>query len=378
MTQNNRQPPLFAEPATTVDAPVGQQGDIVYLDRPARSVLNPPESTGMPYWSLNPYVGCAFGCAYCYARYAHRYVREREDDSRARDGTSEAVPGDGGGAEGIAVSPPLETTMPPWLAFERRIYVKRGAAELLAAQLRRARLGRSPRTGRLLRGEALVIGTATDPYQPAERHFRVTRQVLETLAEYAGLRIVLITKSALVTRDIDLLIRIASRSRFTLHLSLITLDRDLARRIEPRAPTPEARVRAVRRLRDAGIDVGINMMPVLPGITDRPADLAALIARVADAGATHVNAGPLRPQAEARRRYLPFIESEFPHLAARYRATYTGHHHIGDRYRSGLTAVVRKLCDRSGIAYGGFDDDRRADARAPTMVSRDEQLEAAL
>jgi DNA repair photolyase len=378
VTQNNRQPALFAEPAAPLNTTVGRQGDIVYLGRDARSVLNAPESTGMPYWSLNPYVGCAFGCAYCYARYAHRYVREREEDLALREqvgGAESRHPSDDAGLE-TAGSP--TDAMPAWLAFERRIYVKQDAARLVSSDLRRGQTGRHAKTARLLRGEPLVIGTATDPYQPAERHFRVTRRVLEALAEYRGLRIVLITKSALVTRDIDVLTRLATRSRFTVHLSLITLDRDLARRIEPRAPTPEARLRALRRLRDGGIDVGINVMPVLPGLTDRPGDLAGLVAAVAAAGATHVNSGALRLQSEARRRYLPFIESEFPQLAARYHATYAHSQDVGQRYRAGLSRVVRKLCDRSGIRYGRFDEDRRSDTSNAQPGVTDEQLDVGL
>ena len=367
VTQDKQQPAFFTEDSDGGPSTIGLQGDIVYLERAARSVLNPPESTGMPYWSLNPYVGCAFGCAYCYARYAHRYVREREDtDNRSTGQVVRELPA-------VRYTDSVET-MPAWLAFERRIYVKQRAPDLVRATLSRARGGRN-RGNRLLGGEPLVIGTATDPYQPAERHFRITRGVLEALAEHVGLRLVIITKSALVTRDVDVLTRLATRSRVTIHLSLITLDRDLARRIEPRAPTPDARLRALGRLRAAGVDVGINVMPILPGITDRPEGLDALIARVAESGATHVNAGALRLQAEARRRYLPFIESEFPHLAARYRATFAHNSDIGTRYRAGLVRVVQKLCDRHGIRYGRFDEDRRHDIELVEPV-RDEQLVA--
>jgi DNA repair photolyase len=327
-------PSLFdealASPAVSL---AGTQADISYLETAARSVLNPPSRTGMPYWSLNPYVGCAFGCAYCYARYAHRYVWERLGKS-----TNAVVDPEGG-------------AMAPWLAFERRIIVKHNAADVVRSAFS---TGRSKHIG-LIRGESLVIGTATDPYQPAERRFRVTRGVLEALAEHSRLRVVVITKSPLVTRDIDVLARLAGRSRLTIHLSLITLDRDLARRIEPRAPTPEARLRALGRLAEMGLDVGVNIMPILPGITDQPAGLSALMRRVAELGATHVNAGPLRLQSEARKRYLPFIEAEFPHLASRYRAAYGSDYDIGARYRAGLARVIRQLSARYGLISGHFE-----------------------
>jgi DNA repair photolyase len=264
--------------------------------------------------------------------------------------------------------------MPPWLAFERRIFVKENAAEVLRRTLRHG----SDRHLRLLGGESIVIGTATDPYQPAERRFRVTRSVLEVLAEHAGLSIVIITKSPLVTRDVDLLRRIARNSRITIHLSLITLDRSLARRLEPRAPTPEARVRALARLRANGIDVGINVMPVLPGITDKPNELERLVRTVAELGATYVNACALRLQSAARQRYLPFIEQEFPELASRYRSTYARSYAVGERYREGLRAYFKRVCARYGVPFGhigdGAEEDTGADGRG-VVEERARQLE---
>lgn len=322
---------------------IGSQGDIRYYDQPAKGVLNGPEVTGMGFWSINPYVGCAFGCAYCYARYAHRYVAERKTDAGA-DTAHEL------------------TELPSWLAFERRIFVKTNAADVLRTTLKgqrpevRGRKNASPshesRISKLWKGETVVIGTATDPYQPAERQFRVTRSVLEVLAGEEGLSVCVITKSAIITRDIDLLATLANRSRLTIHLSLITLDRELARRIEPRAPTPEARVRALERLANAGIDVGINIMPVLPGITDRPAMLDAVVRRVKDAGASHVNACALRLRSSARKRYMPFIESEFPRLSGAYRTAYASGFQVGDAYREGLSRFMRERCRKHGIFYG--------------------------
>ncbi|HEY7235318.1 MAG TPA: radical SAM protein [Gemmatimonadaceae bacterium] len=355
-----KQGALFADAALGVRLlpVIGEQKDISYYGSVARGVLNGPEVTGMGFWSINPYVGCAFGCAYCYARYAHRYVIERaatanpEHDGLRRD---------------------LET-MPPWLAFERRIFVKENAADVLRRVLRHG----SDRHLALLGKESIVIGTATDPYQPAERRFRVTRRVLEVLAEHAGLSIVIITKSPLVTRDIDLLRRLARDSEITIHLSLITLDRTLARRLEPRAPTPEARVRALARLREHGIAVGINVMPVLPGITDAPEELERLVRTVAERGATCVNACALRLQSAARQRYLPFIEQEFPELAARYRATYAQSASVGERYAAGLREYFERTCARYGVPFGyrgnGGAEDAGADPRRVVARQLAEQL----
>jgi DNA repair photolyase len=198
------------------------------------------------------------------------------------------------------------------------------------------------------------------------------------LAEHTGLSIVIITKSPLVTRDVDVLRRIARNSRITVHLSLITLDRALARRLEPRAPTPEARLRALARLRENGIEVGINVMPVLPGITDVPNEIDRLVKAVAERGATYVNACALRLQSAARQRYLPFIETEFPELSARYRSTYARSHAVGERYREGLRTYFKRLCARYGVPFGhigdGGEEDSGADPRG-VVEERESQLE---
>ena len=331
---------------------LGEQTDITYYGAAARTIVNGPETTGMGFWSINPYVGCAFGCAYCYARYAHRYTLER---AAAADPSDEHLRHD------------LER-MPPWLAFERRIFVKQNAA----ATLRRVLRSGSARH-QALRDQGVVIGTATDPYQPAERRYRVTRGVLEAIAEHPGMSVSIITKSPLVTRDVDVLARIAARADVTVHVSLITLDRELARRIEPRAPTPEARLRAVARLTEAGIDVGVNVMPVLPGITDGAEAMDSLVRAVARAGASHIAACALRLRGTARRRYLPFIEAEFPHLADRYRASYATGYNVGERYREGLKRHFAKLCAKYGIRNGFYDDgeDEEEAETGETVSARD-------
>ena len=320
---------------------LGEQKDIRYLGIAARSVLNDPKATGMDYWSINPYIGCAIGCGYCYARFAHRYALDR---------ALAALPASDAAHDAVG-------QLPPWLAFERRILVKRNAPEVLARALREG----GPRHLALVRGDSVLVGTATDPYQPAERRFRVTRGILEALAEHPGLRVVIITKSPLVTRDIGVLARIARHSSVSVHVSLITLDRELARKLEPRAPTPEARIRALARLREAGIDAGVNVMPVLPGITDHPTALEALVKRIAEAGVTFAGACALRLRSDARQRYFMMIDEHFPHLSERYRRAYASHHELGDRYRAGLASVFARLCAAHGVsAYpsrGGDDDD---------------------
>jgi DNA repair photolyase len=344
--------PLELHTRGAVPPVLGEQKDIRYFGTDARSILNSPIATGMSFWSINPYVGCAFGCAYCYARYAHRYVAERLVMS---------------GPSGESMRDEL-AGLPPWLAFERRIFVKREAPILLKRELRRrSRL-------EALHRETVVIGTATDPYQPAERRFRLTRGVLDVLAAEHGLSVTIITKSPLVTRDVDVLVRLAARSRLSVHVSLITVDRELARRLEPRAPTPEARLRAIARLRASGIEVGVNVMPVLPGITDAPRMLDALVRAVADVNASYLGACALRLQSAARQRYLPFIEAEFPHLAARYRSTYARSHSVGERYRRGLREHFARLCAAHGVRFDRYykseeDDGDEDESAAPRRES---------
>jgi DNA repair photolyase len=339
LAKDKRQQALFPDSQTKLPAlpTLDVQTDIKYYGTRARSVLNRPEATGMDFWSINPYIGCALGCTYCYARYAHGYALERAAAANPdhRDLADDMV------------------RFPAWLAFERRILVKENAPAILQKTLRTG----SDRHVGLINGETITIGTATDPYQPAERRFRVTRRILEVLAEHPGLSIRIITKSPLVTRDIDVLKRINRNSHIHIHVSLISVDTDLARRIEPRAPTPEARLRAIKRLADAGIDVGVNVMPILPGITDGPAQLDALVRRIAATGASHLGACALRLRHSARKRYLPFIAEEFPHLAAKYASTYANSFQAGDSYREGLSQVMERLCKRYRIRYGRFDGD---------------------
>lgn len=288
-----------------------------------RSVLNSPATTGMEFWSVNPYVGCEFGCSYCYARDTHRYAVERENGKAGMD------------AAGLA-QPPL----PPALAFERQILVKRGAGRLLLRSLDPARVG----------NETVMIGTATDPYQPAERRFRVTREILEALSSHRGLSIGIITKSPLVVRDLDLLRLLSGRGRLRVHISLATTDARLARRLEARSPTPAARLRALGRLTASGIEGGLLVAPIIPGITDGRDALSRLFAAGRAAGARHVMGSPLRLGPAARAQFLPHLAREFPELLARYQRNYGHAHHASAAYQEALAVRVDELREEHGYA----------------------------
>jgi len=309
-----------------------------FLSVPVRSVLNSPAATHMPFWSLNPYVGCEFGCTYCYARDTHRYMVERL----------------GGEVE----------TLPAWEAFERRIIVKPDAAEVLIRTL-------EPRK---LAGSSLVIGTATDPYQPAERKYRLTRRVLEALLAYRGLRIGLISKSPLVTRDIDVLQSLSERHEVSVNVSLATLDPRLARRLELRSPVPAARLRALAKLTRGGIRAGLLIAPIVPCVTDGRAALDALFRAAREAGAHYVVGAALRLGPAARHRFLPHLAREFPDLAQRYACHYAGRTSVARDYQDALSRRLRALRRKYGLNDDRFgtlaDPDQSPDAQGRLFDSQ--------
>jgi DNA repair photolyase len=279
--------------------------NVEYFTLPAKSLLNRCVSNrSMPFtWTINPYRGCEFGCRYCYARYTHEFME-------MRDG----------------------------MEFEQKIYVKQQAAELLRRDLRRVKAD-----------EAIAIGTATDPYQPAERRYEVTRGILEEFARRRGYEVSIITKSNMMVRDIELLQSVAKTNRISVHVTVTTLDIELARILEPRAPRPDLRMDAVRALSQAGVRVGVSCSPVVPGITDAPKDLESVIAAAAEAGAEYVFANPLFLKPCSAAVFLPFLEQNFPHLAANYRQRYQNRAFLPAAYGRRLAELVKRLREKYGI-----------------------------
>src|SRR5215831_8390401 len=248
--------------------------NVEYFTLPAKSLLHRCVSKrAMPFtWTINPYRGCEFGCRYCYARYTHEFME-------MRDG----------------------------MEFEQKIYVKQHAADLLRQELRKVK----PR-------ESIALGTATDPYQPAERRYEITRGILEEFSRHRGFELGIVTKSNLIVRDLDLLLQVAQSNRLSIHITITTLDVNLARILEPRAPRPDLRLDVVRALAQAGIRVGISCSPVVPGITDSPVDLEALVRAAAESRADYVFANPLFLKPCSAAVFLPFLQQNFPHLADNY------------------------------------------------------------
>jgi DNA repair photolyase len=334
-----------------------------FIELQVHSVLNTPAATHMGFWSLNPYVGCEFGCMYCYARDTHRWVVERAVGRTGGQSLPRAERGAGGRSDDTMAGPESDhsshavpelppyrpSALPPEEAFEKEILVKSEVAEVLARTLNPAKLA----------GHPLVIGTATDPYQPAERRFGLTRQILEVLRSYHGLSIEIITKSPLVTRDIDLLQAISANNEISVNISLATADPRLARRLELRSPIPAARLRALRRLTAAGVHAGLIIAPIIPGITDDWTGLARLMEAAKEAGARYVIGSALRLGPAARHRFLPFLEREFPELYQRYRRHYATRDLASQSYQDALTRRLNALRQAFGFAGDEASSRRR-------------------
>ena len=281
-----------------------QKRRVEYRSLPTRRWINRCDSRRVPFdWTVNPYRGCEYGCKYCYARYTHEFM-ERWDST----------------------------------AFEREIYAKDWDADAFRRELRGVR-----------RGQSIAIGTATDPYQPAERKYELTRRVLEVLANTSGRRIYLTTKSDLPVRDIDLWSKVAERNEVSIAITITTTDPVLARLLEPYAPRPDLRLRAMRQLSDAGLSVGVIAAPVLPLITDSAESLEAVATEAKKAGARRFGANVLFLKPSAQRVFFPFLEDQFPHLVARYKANYDHDAFLRGSYPDRIGRLVREIRERVGL-----------------------------
>jgi DNA repair photolyase len=284
------------------------KAQVQYFEIPTRSILNRTKPN-MPFqWTINPYRGCEIGCKYCFARYTHEFMELGANE------------------------------------FEDKIYAKAGAAFLL-----RRGLGRIPKADRL------AIGTATDPYQPAERRYLRTRSILEVFARESGWFLSLTTKSDLVLRDIPLLVEVARRNVLSVNLTITTLDGGLARILEPRAPRPDLRLHAVRKLAEAGLMVGVFPNPIMPWITDSERHLHALAKAAKGAGARYFGGGPLFLMPSAQRFFFPVLEEHFPRLAPRYRELFAGNARLAKSYQAELRERVQRVRERYSLAAAPID-----------------------
>jgi DNA repair photolyase len=290
-----------------------------YVEITCKSAINRVQ--GMPYlkWSLNPYQGCVHRCRFCFA-VQYRVVADQ--------GTQQD--------------------------FGTRLFIKTNFVDVLARELRRP----------VMQGEPITIGTATDPYQPVEGRYRLTRGALGLLRDHAN-PISLLTKSPMVVRDVDVLVELTRIASAEIFFSITTVDLDLWRTVEPGTANPFHRLRAMRTLREAGIRAGVMMAPVLPGITDSSASIEAVAAAAREHRAASFTAVPLRLAPHVKEFYLGFVHDEYPDLLGRYQRAYPGTYAPKD-YRDKLGERIQRI----RAQYGFSGSTARREAYEPPLPPR--------
>jgi DNA repair photolyase len=283
-----------------------------YREEPCRTALN--RVKGMSFrWSLNPYTGCVHRCTFCFVRAFEQRADRPSDD---RYGTS--------------------------------IRVKSNIVEVLDRELSRPRWPR----------DLVAVGTATDPYQPAEGRYRLTRGCIERLAAHQT-PLHLLTRGPLIVRDIDVLSDAARAAKVSLTFSVPTIDPEIWRLTEPGTAPPRQRLRALRRLVDAGLDVGVGMAPILPGLSDRPELMADVIRAARDAGATGVWANVLYLRPGTREHFLNNLARDWPDLLPEYEGLYARGAYVDKSIAEPVKRTVRELAAEHGVK------DRRSVRLAP-------------
>jgi DNA repair photolyase len=271
----------------------------------------------MPYmkWTLNPYRGCTHGCQYCFAR---RYQTQLELNA-----------GD---------------------HFASVIFVKTNFVQVLRRELDKPSWAK----------ETIGFGTATDPYQPIEGSYRLSRGVLEALRD-AATPVGIVTKGPMIVRDIDILQDLSARTTCRVHISVPTVDEDAWERLEPGVAHPAQRLRAVRQLVDAGIDCGVLMAPIVPGFSTHPAKIERTVKAIADSGATSVGAMVMHMQDGTREHFMGLLRRDYPQLVERYEQLYAGKY-VRKDYDKRVQEMVALMRQRYGI------EPRRKKADAPRVM----------
>jgi DNA repair photolyase len=286
-----------------MESPEARLADVEYLEIQCKSALNPVK--GMPFgWSLNPYTGCEHRCAFCYVR-AFELRADRPSDDR----------------------------------YGRTVRIKLNVAGVLRSELSR----------RSWTKETIVIGAATDPYQPAEGRYRLTRQCLQVLREFSN-PAAMITRGPMIVRDIDVLTELARRADLHITFSIPTVDDDVWRRTEPGTAHPRQRLRAIEKLVAAGIDVGVGMAPILPGLSDTPDRLEAVVKAARAAGATGLWAGMLHLKDGTREHFMSVLAKHWPELVPRYENAYLGRAYLPAAFGETAMKTVARLRTLHGVS----------------------------
>ncbi|OLE79745.1 MAG: hypothetical protein AUG06_07210 [Actinobacteria bacterium 13_1_20CM_2_65_11] len=286
-----------------MDSPEARLTDVEYLEIQCKSALNSVKGMGFQ-WSLNPYIGCEHRCAFCYVR-AYELRADRPFDDR----------------------------------YGRTVRVKVNVAGVLRSELSK----------RSWRQELVVIGAATDPYQPAEGKYRLTRQCLQALLAFSN-PTGLITRGPMIVRDIDVLTELAKRADLTVTFSIPTVDHDVWRRTEPGTAHPKQRLRALERLVTAGIKAGVAIAPILPGLSDRPDRLEAVIKAARAAGATNLWAGMLHLRDGTRQHFMSVLARQWPELVPRYERAYLDRQYLPSALSEAPMKEVARLRALHGVA----------------------------
>lgn len=292
-------------------AKLAAEGDVLatkrrvdYHDLETRRFIGRASGRKMPFdWTINPYRGCEFGCKYCYARFTHEFMELRDTEQ-----------------------------------FEREIFAKRFNSDSFRRELTR-----------IPAGDGICLGTATDPYQPAERKFEVTRKILSVFAGERGRTLSITTKSDLFARDIDLLETISKRNVLHVFVTVTTTDERLARQLEPYAPRPSLRLESIHKVACKGIRVVVLCSPVMPLINDSRASIGSVAQAAASAGAVYLMGGVLFLKPCAQKAFFPFLEERFPKLIRRYRERYSGRAFLDGHYPERVAERLREIRERYGL-----------------------------
>lgn len=279
-----------------------RRAEVAFEEILCRSALNPVKGMGFN-WSLNPYTGCEHRCAFCYVR-AYEMRADRPFDDR----------------------------------YGRTIRVKTNVAAVLRSELSRRSWCR----------DTVVIGAATDPYQPAEGRYRLTRQCLETLRDFSN-PTGMITRGPMVVRDIDVLTDLARRADLSITFSIPTLDLDVWRKTEPGTAPPQQRLRAIEKLVAHGIKASVGMAPILPGISDRPDQIEAVVRAAREAGATGLWGGVLHLRDGTREHFMSVLARHWPELVPRYERAYRDRAYLPQVMTQKPLAEVARLREKHGV-----------------------------
>lgn len=318
---------LFEIARRTFDTP--EFRGIEFIEAECKTIINQVPGNYLPFkYTINPYRGCSHACIYCFARPTHTYL----DMNAGKD-------------------------------FESKIVVKVNAPEVLRRQL----------GAKKWKGEGIAMGTNTDPYQRAEGRYKLMPRIIEALSDYRN-PFSILTKGTLILRDLDRLVEAANVTEVATAFSIGTLDEDVWRRSEPGTPHPNARMEAVAALNEAGIPCGILMAPILPGISDSPDQLRAVVVAAIDAGATHVSPILLHLRPGVREEFMPWLAETYPDLVSRYEQMYrTPYGPPGDR--NALGDAVGDLVRELGGARPAPERPRRWRTSERSRGEKAEQLE---